>query len=179
MATCCAPSRAGCAAPRCRPGTSCRSTDRLAVIQYIKYVLAVDRSDPKKPSLFFVNAPPGQPLYIPAPPAPTPALDRARQGSLGTGQVLGMPRQTGKGDGEKAAGLKDDLGFPIHPADLTSGQFKSGPAVQDIFRTMTTGLERNTDAVLPATRSRRRIAGRWLIIFFRCPPSRTRSPGSR
>ena len=37
----------------------------------------------------------------------------------------------------KAAGLKDDLGFPIVPADLTSGQFKSGPAVEDIFRTMT------------------------------------------
>src|SRR3546814_13977223 len=48
--------------------------------------------------------------------------------------------QTGEGDGEKAAGLTDDWGFPIRPADLTTGQFKSGPAVADIFRTMTNGL---------------------------------------
>src|SRR3546814_10871297 len=48
--------------------------------------------------------------------------------------------QTGEGDGEKAAGLTDDWGFPIRPADLTTGQFKSGPAVEDIFRTMTNGL---------------------------------------
>ena len=34
---------------------------------------------------------------------------------------------TGKGDGEKAAGLKDDPAFAIRPANLTSGQFKSGP----------------------------------------------------
>ena len=47
--------------------------DRLAVIQYIKYVLAVDRTDPKNPALIFVNSPPGQPLYRPA-PLPTPAM---------------------------------------------------------------------------------------------------------
>src|SRR3546814_14428817 len=28
----------------------------------------------------------------------------------------------------------------LRPADLTTGQFKSGPAVEDIFRTMTNGL---------------------------------------
>ena len=32
--------------------------DRLAVIQYIKYELAVDRSDPAKPYAFFVEEPP-------------------------------------------------------------------------------------------------------------------------
>src|SRR3546814_17549809 len=32
--------------------------DRLAVIQYIKYELAVDRSDPSSPSLYFVAEPP-------------------------------------------------------------------------------------------------------------------------
>src|SRR4029077_6086348 len=42
--------------------------DRLAVIQYIKYELAVDRSDPKKTYAFFVEEPPSAPLYIEAPP---------------------------------------------------------------------------------------------------------------
>ena len=36
--------------------------DRLAVIQYIKYELAVDRSDPASPYAFFVEEPPGPPL---------------------------------------------------------------------------------------------------------------------
>ena len=48
--------------------------DRLAVIQYIKYVLAVDRSDPKKPTAIFVDEPPGEPLYIPPPPPPTTTM---------------------------------------------------------------------------------------------------------
>ena len=39
-------------------------TDRLAVIQYIKYELAVDRSDPAKPYAYFIEEPPGPPLYI-------------------------------------------------------------------------------------------------------------------
>ena len=46
----------------------------------------------------------------------------------------------GAGDGQSAAGLKDDWGYPIRPADLTTGLFKSGPSVRDIFRTITTGL---------------------------------------
>jgi cytochrome c oxidase cbb3-type subunit I/II len=41
--------------------------DRLAVLQYIKYELAVDRSDPNQPYAFFVEEPPGEPLYIGTP----------------------------------------------------------------------------------------------------------------
>ena len=43
-------------------------TDRLAVIQYIKYELAVDRSDPAQPYAFFKEEPPGAPLYVGRPP---------------------------------------------------------------------------------------------------------------
>ena len=114
--------------------------DRLAVIQYIKYELAVDRSDPAQPYAFFIEEPPGPPLYIGKPPAPSQQmLDRGKE-VWQVAKCWECHGQGGKGDGEKAAGLKDDLGFAIVPADLTSGQFKSGPAVEDIFRTMTTGL---------------------------------------
>ncbi len=47
---------------------------------------------------------------------------------------------TGKGDGAKARTLKDDFGYPIPPANLTTGLFKSGSSVKDIYRTFTTGL---------------------------------------
>jgi cytochrome c oxidase cbb3-type subunit 2 len=137
--------------------------DRLAVIQYIKYVLAVDRSDPKKPALFFVNAPPGQPLYIPAPPAPTPAL-------IGHGKEVWVQAkcwechgETGKGDGEEAPGLKDDSGFTIHPANLTSGQFKSGSSVTDIYRTISTGL---SGTPMPSFHDSFSDADRWALSYF-------------
>ncbi len=128
--------------------------DRLAVIQYIKYELAVDRSDPAKPYAFFVEEPPGPPLLIGRPPPPSQQiLDRGKE-VWQVAKCWECHGQGGKGDGEKAAGLKDDLGFPVPPADLTSGQFKSGPAVEDIFRTMTHGPERHADAVLSGLAAR-------------------------
>ena len=48
--------------------------------------------------------------------------------------------QTGKGDGAKAAKLKDDFKFPSPPANLTTGLFKSGASAKDVFRTTFTGL---------------------------------------
>jgi cytochrome c oxidase cbb3-type subunit 2 len=137
--------------------------DRLAVIQYIKYELAVDRSDPAKPYAFFKEEPPGQPLYIGRPPAPSqPMLDRARQ-VWEDAKCWECHGRTGKGDGEKAAGLKDDLGFPIRPADLTAGQFKSGPEVEDIFRTMTTGL---TGTPMPSYRDSLPEEDRWALSYY-------------
>ena len=115
-------------------------TDRLAVIQYIKYELAVDRSDPKKPYAYFVEEPPGPLLYIGKPPVPSAALVAHGKEVWQQAKCWECHGDSGKGDGDKAAGLKDDFGFPIRPTDLTRGQFKSGPAVEDIFRTLSTGL---------------------------------------
>jgi len=70
---------------------------------------------------------------------------------------------TGKGDGEKAPGLKDDFGFPVRPADLTSGQFKSGPAVEDIFRTMSTGL---SGTPMPSYRDSLPEQDRWALAYY-------------
>jgi cytochrome c oxidase cbb3-type subunit I/II len=114
--------------------------DRLAVIQYIKYELAVDRSDPSNPYAYFAEEPPGEPLYIGTPPAPSEELLARGPEVWRQAKCWECHGDTGKGDGPKSDDLKDDLGFPSLPADLTTGQFKSGPAVEDIFRTMSTGL---------------------------------------
>jgi cytochrome c oxidase cbb3-type subunit I/II len=114
--------------------------DRLAVIQFIKFELAVDRSDPANPYAYFVEEPPGAPLHIGEPPEPSAELLTRGSEVWKQAKCWECHGDTGKGDGQKAAGLKDDFGFPVLPADLTTGQFKSGPVVQDIFRTMTTGL---------------------------------------
>lgn len=137
--------------------------DRLAVVQYIKYELAVDRSNPAKPYAFFKEEPPGAPLYIPKPPPPTQQLLARGTEVWQAAKCWECHGQTGKGDGEKAAGLKDDSGFPIPPADLTSGQFKSGPNVEDIFRTMTTGL---SGTPMPSFRDAFPDEDRWALAYY-------------
>jgi cytochrome c oxidase cbb3-type subunit I/II len=137
--------------------------DRLAVIQYIKYELAVDRSSPTKPYAYFKEEPPGPPLYIVRPPVPSEQMLTRAKNVWQSAKCWECHGQTGKGDGEKAPGLKDDLGFPSPPADLTAGQFKSGPTVEDIFRTMTTGL---SGTPMPSYRDPLSEEDRWALSYY-------------
>jgi cytochrome c oxidase cbb3-type subunit I/II len=137
--------------------------DRLAVIQYIKYELAVDRSDPKNPYAYFVEEPPGPPFYIGTPPAASAALVTHGKDVWQQAKCWECHGNSGKGDGDRAAGLKDDFGFPIRPADLTSGQFKSGPKVEDIFRTMSTGL---SGTPMPSYRDSLSEGDRWALAYY-------------
>jgi cytochrome c oxidase cbb3-type subunit 2 len=137
--------------------------DRLAVIQYIKYVLAVDNSDASSPYAYFVEEPAGQPLYIGEPPEPSEALLTRGKDVWAQAKCWECHGDAGKGDGEKAAGLKDDFGFPIRPADLTTGQFKSGPVVQDIYRTMTTGL---AGTPMPSYQQSLPEEDRWALAYY-------------
>ena len=137
--------------------------DRLAVIQYIKYELAVDRSDPSNPYAYFVEEPPGEPLYIGTPPAPSGELVARGQEVWQQAKCWECHGQTGKGDGPKSAELKDDFGFRSLPADLTTGQFKSGPVVEDIFRTMSTGL---SGTPMPSYSDSLPEEDRWALSYY-------------
>jgi cytochrome c oxidase cbb3-type subunit 2 len=137
--------------------------DRLAVIQYIKYVLAADRSDPQNPDFYFLDDPPGAPLQIGTPPAPSAALIAHGGQIWRQAKCWECHGLSGRGDGEKAAGLKDDWGFPIRPANLTSGRFKSGPAVSDIYRTISTGL---AGTPMPSFRDAFPDADRWALAYY-------------
>ena len=137
--------------------------DSLAVIQYIKYELAADRSDPKKPYLYFVEEPPKAPIFIGVPPAPSVELVGRGKEVWQAAKCWECHGQGGKGDGEKAAGLKDDLKHPIPPANLTTGQFKSGPTVKDMFRTMTTGL---SGTPMPSYSDSLSVDDRWALSYY-------------
>ena len=80
--------------------------DRLAVIQYIKYELAVDRSDPSQPTPSSSRSRRAS-LYIGTPPEPSRSCWRAA-GSVAAGKCWECHGQTGKGDGPRSADLKDD-----------------------------------------------------------------------
>ena len=137
--------------------------DRLAVIQYIKYELTVDRADPQNPDYYFLDEPPGAPLSIGTPPAPSAAVTAHGREVWRQAKCWECHGDAGKGDGQKAAGLKDDWGFPIRPANLTRGMFKSGPAVTDIFRTISTGL---SGTPMPSFRDAFSESDRWALAYY-------------
>ncbi len=137
--------------------------DTLAVIQYIKYELAADRSDPNKPYLYFVEEQAKAPLFVGQPPKPSREQVTRGHEVWQQAKCFECHGDSGRGDGEKAAGLKDDLGFPIPPANLTTGQFKSGPTVKDIFRTMSTGL---SGTPMPSFSDSVPEADRWALAYY-------------
>lgn len=137
--------------------------DRLAVVQYIKYELAADRSDPKEPYRYFIEEPPKPPIYIDEPPPASAELVAHGATAWEEAKCWECHGMEGRGDGEKAAGLEDDFGFPIPPANLTTGQFKSGPTVKDIFRTMSTGL---SGTPMPSYSDTLSEEDRWALSYY-------------
>jgi mono/diheme cytochrome c family protein len=81
-------------------------------------------------------------------PVPLPAAPAVTTGSVELGKKLyeetGCVKchgTLGRGDGPSAPTLTDDFGHPIRAADLAqSWTFRGGASREDIFRTMTTGL---------------------------------------
>jgi cytochrome c oxidase cbb3-type subunit I/II len=138
--------------------------DRLGVIQYIKYKLAVDRiTDPDYPYPYFVEETVEAPVYTGDPPEPSQEIVAQGARVWKQAKCWECHGEGGEGDGEKAAGLDTDWGFPIRPADLTTGQFKSGPSVEDIFRTMTTGL---SGTPMPAYEQTLSEQDRWALSYY-------------
>ena len=75
--------------------------DRIAVIQYIKYELAVDRSDPEEPYAYFVEEPAEPPIYIGQAPDPSEEIVAHGKEIWQQAKCWECHGQTGKGDGEK------------------------------------------------------------------------------
>jgi cytochrome c oxidase cbb3-type subunit 2 len=106
--------------------------ERLAVVAYVKgfYPEWTTRASE-------------DPIAIPRPPA-----------SFGTPEAVARGRElyallecstchgeSGRGDGPSAGQLPPDVwGHPQKPFDFTKGRLKSGPTVQDVYRTFMTGV---------------------------------------
>jgi cytochrome c oxidase cbb3-type subunit 2 len=106
---------------------------------------------------------PASPVPILAPPPKTPA--RLAQGKqlyeqAGCAQCHGP---TGRGDGPQAADLTDDWGWPIRPANLQQRPLKSGPTLQDIYRTLATGLD---GTPMPALGEALTADELWALVYY-------------
>lgn len=150
--------------------------DLLAVIQYIKNVLAVDRSDKDNPYPHFVNEQPERPYYLGQPPESSAELVAQGKEAWQVGKCWECHGDTGQGNGEKADELEDDFGYPIPPADLTAGLFKSGADVKDIYRTMTSGLD---GTPMPSYADSLPDEDRWALAYYVLTLSSFRDPLTR
>jgi cytochrome c oxidase cbb3-type subunit 2 len=126
--------------------------DRIAVITYIKTFSSRWKEEKPEP-----------PIPIPEPPRATLELLARGKELYRQAKCWECHGNEGRGDGPSAAQLKDDLGFPIRPADFTRGQFKGGGDVRDMFRTMTTGLD---GTPMPSFADSMKEDERWAISYY-------------
>jgi mono/diheme cytochrome c family protein len=104
-------------------------------------------------------------------PVPLPSAPKATKESVELGKKLyeetGCIKchgTLGRGDGPSAPTLVDDWGQPIRPADLTqSWTFKGGGSREDIFRSMSTGLN---GTPMPGFLEALQPEQRWAITDF-------------
>lgn len=104
--------------------------ERRTVVAYLKTL-----------SPRFAEEGPGEPITIPAAPPVTADLVERGARIYVKAQCWECHGREGKGDGPSAGQLKDDWGMPIRPTDLTRLPYKGGQALEDLYRTIATGLD--------------------------------------
>jgi mono/diheme cytochrome c family protein len=115
-------------------------------------------------------------------PVPLPSAPRSTKETIELGKKLYADNgcvkchgTLGRGDGPSAPTLTDDWGNPIRPADLTEPwTFRGGPSRDDIFRTMSTGLN---GTPMPSFLEALKDEQRWAITDFIASLSDERAPG--
>ncbi len=116
-----------------------------------------------------------KPMELPSAPASTNETIELGKKLYEENGCLKCHGALGRGDGPSASTLADDLGHPIRAANLTQPwTFRGGPTREDIFRTMTTGLNGTpmpsfADALAPEQR--------WAITDFIASLSGSIEPG--
>ena len=115
-------------------------------------------------------------------PVPLPSAPKSTKESIELGKKLyeenGCVKchgTVGRGDGPSAPTLMDDWGHPIRPADLAlNWTFRGGPSREDIFRTLSTGLN---GTPMPSFLEALTPEQRWAITDFITSLSGTNGPG--
>ena len=111
----------------------------------------------------FTTQKPPDPIPIPVEPSPTRdliTLGKRLYADAGCAECHGAE---GRGDGASAKGLKDEAGNQIDAADLTLRPFKSGSTLQDLYRTVSTGLN---GTPMPSYADVLSAKERWALVHY-------------
>lgn len=112
---------------------------------------------------------PGPPLELPAPPPRTAQLEAGGRGVfMAQGACFVCHGMGGLGDGPVAGGLAylvgSHKGKPLRPANLSRAQdFKGGRRAEDIFRSITGGLD---GTPMPGFGASLSVEQRWQLTYF-------------
>ncbi len=126
--------------------------ERSAVVQYLKTF-----------SPRFKKQKPGPSLSVPPKPREDKELVTQGESVYRDAGCASCHGSDGKGDGPSAEGLKDYWSFPIGPTDLTLKPFKSGPDPEDLYRTLSTGLD---GTPMPSYADSLTPKERWSLVFY-------------
>ena len=158
-------SGAACPTPRCPPGPTCPTR---------KCRISPTSSRPSPPT--------SRTPRVSRSPWSSRARRRATEESIELGKKLYVETgcvkchgNLGRGDGPSAPTLMDDFGQPIRAANLAqSWTFRGGSSREDIFRTMTTGLN---GTPMPSFADSLTPEQRWAITDFIVSLSGSDGPG--
>jgi mono/diheme cytochrome c family protein len=127
-------------------------SERWALTEYLKTF--TDRFKTQKPL---------DPIPIPAEPSPTGDLITSGKRLYADAGCVECHGAQGKGDGPSAKHLKDEAGNQIDAANLTVRPFKSGSKPQDLYRTVSTGLN---GTPMPAYANVLSAKERWTLVYY-------------
>jgi mono/diheme cytochrome c family protein len=148
------------------PGWPTLSDQEVSDLAYFLTTFSAEFSNP-------ANVP--QPLQFPSAPAATNESVELGKKLYEDNGCVKCHGTLGRGDGPSAATLVDDLGYPIRAANLSQPwTFRGGPTRDDIFRTMTTGLN---GTPMPSFADALTPEHRWAITDFIASLSGSESPG--
>jgi mono/diheme cytochrome c family protein len=137
------------------PGWPGLSDDEVSNLAYFITTFSPEFSNPESA---------GQPIQIPSGPRATDETIQQGKKLYEDAGCIKCHGSLGRGDGPSAPTLKDDWGEAIRPADLSQPwTFRGGPSREDIFRTMSTGLN---GTPMPSFHDALQPDQRWAITDF-------------
>jgi cytochrome c oxidase cbb3-type subunit 2 len=126
--------------------------ERWAVVHYLKTFSKRFKTEKSGQAVAIAPAPSGDAKLL--------ALGRSMYEEAGCAQCHGS---VGRGQSPSAKGLKDDWGNPIAPSDLTLKPFKSGANPEDLYRTLSTGLN---GTPMPSYADALSANERWALVSY-------------
>ncbi|MBI3098576.1 MAG: c-type cytochrome [Planctomycetes bacterium] len=136
--------------------------ERAALVQQVKSFAVIETDDGEKFNLFEKRR---NPRVIPVAqePAASEALVQKGAAVYKAQSCAKCHGETGIGDGPSAPTLKDELGFPIPPANFTRGLYKGGSAARDIYMRFTTGM---SGTPMPSFEESLSDEDRWALAYY-------------